>query len=147
MLVIPTRSAYTKPHTSNLNFGLFNIRSLTNKGPLLYDLLNDYMFDFFCLTETWQQPNDFSHLNQTIPPGFAFSIQPHTSGRWDGLAIQYNQIRKVSSIIVPVYPSFDSIALQIKGPTPTILATIYWPLKSNNAFPQEFSVLLTTFCP
>uniref|UniRef100_A0A671UXC8 SGNH hydrolase-type esterase domain-containing protein n=1 Tax=Sparus aurata TaxID=8175 RepID=A0A671UXC8_SPAAU len=53
VLAIPARSANTKPHTSNLTFGLFNIRSLTNKGPLLFDLLNDRKFDFFCLTETW----------------------------------------------------------------------------------------------
>ena len=68
VLVIPTRSANTKPHTSNLTFGLFNIRSLTN-----VDLLNDRKFDFFCLTETWQELDDFSNLNQTIPPGFVYS--------------------------------------------------------------------------
>ena len=153
VLAIPARSANTKPHTSNLTFGLFNIRSLTNKGPLLFDLQNDHKFDFFCLTETWQQPHDFSDLNQTIPPGFVYSSQPRTSGRGGGLAILYNQICKVSSITVPVYPSFESIALQIKGPTPTILATIDQPLKPNNAFLQEFSAflqefsaLLTTLC-
>ena len=120
VLAIPARSANTKPDTSNLTFGLFNICSLTNKGPLLFDLQNDHKFDFFYLTETWQQPNDFSDLNQTIPPGFVYSSQPRTSGRGGGLAILYNQICKVSSITVPVYPSFESIALQIKGPTPTI---------------------------
>ena len=147
VLAIPARSANTKPHISNLTFGLFNIRSLTNKGPLLLDLLNDNKFDFFCLTETWQQPNDFLHLNQAIPPGFVYSSQPQTSGRGGGLAILYNQNWKVSSITVPVYPSFESIALQIKSPTPTILATIYRPPKPNNAFLQEFSAFLTNLCP
>ena len=142
----PTRWANTKPHASSLTFGLFNISSLTNKGPLLFHLLNDRKFDFSCLTETWQQPNDFSHLNKTIPPGFVYSSQPCISGRGGGLAIIYDQIWKVFSMIVPVYPSFESIALQIKGPIPTILATIYRPHKLNNAFLQEFSAFLKTLC-
>ena len=47
---------------------------------------------------------------------------------------------------MPVYPSFESIAQQIKGQTPTILATIYRPHKLNNAFLHEFSAFLTTLC-
>ena len=122
--VIPTRSTHTKHRTSNLTFGLFNIRSLTNKGPLLFDPLNDYKFDFFCLTETWQQPNDFPHLDQTIPPGLVCSSQPCTSGRGDGLAILYNQIRKVSSIIMPVYPSFESMLRLSRTSMPLTLRNI-----------------------
>ena len=82
---------------------------------------------------------------EMAPSRFVYSSQPCTSGRGGGLAILYNQIWKVS-ITVPVYPSFESIAQQIKGPTPTILATIYQPPKLNNAFLQEFSAVLTTLC-
>ena len=37
---------------SDVNFGLFNTRSLTGKGQLLQDLLLDRKLDFLCLTET-----------------------------------------------------------------------------------------------
>ena len=68
-LAYPARLASAEP-TISLSFGFFNSRSLTNKGPLLNDLITDRKYDFFCLTETWQQPNDFSQLNLTAPPGF-----------------------------------------------------------------------------
>ena len=71
VLAIPARSANTKPHISNLTFGLFNIRSLTNKGPLLLDLLNDNKFDFFCLTETWQQ------ISYTLIKLFLLDLSTH----------------------------------------------------------------------
>lgn len=64
------KSTITESTTNVFKFGLFNIRSMNNKAPLIWDLLNDCKFDFFCLTETWQQQNDFSQLNQSIPPGF-----------------------------------------------------------------------------
>ncbi|KAJ8247213.1 hypothetical protein COCON_G00234620, partial [Conger conger] len=148
VLVSLARSANAsiKPNKNNLNFGLFNIRSLTNKGLLLHDLLKDRKFDFLCLTETWQQPNDFSQLNQTIPPGFVYICQPRPSGRGGGLAILYNEKWKVSSLTVPVHRSFESVALQINGPTPTILVTVYRPPKPSREFLNEFSAFLTSLC-
>lgn len=53
------------------NIALLNIRSLTRKGHLIQDLLVHHRFDFLCLTETWQQPNDFSQLKSTTP-GFVY---------------------------------------------------------------------------
>ncbi len=74
---------------SNVKIGLFNIRSLTGKGQLLQDLLRDRVYDFLCLTETWQQPNYFSQLNDCLPPGFVYTCQPRLTGRGGGLAIIY----------------------------------------------------------
>ncbi len=66
VLTYPTRSASFNPSTnSSHTFRLFDTCSLTNKGPLLYDLLTGCKFDFFCLTETWQQPNDFSQIDHS----------------------------------------------------------------------------------
>ncbi|XP_056441138.1 uncharacterized protein LOC130378383 [Gadus chalcogrammus] len=65
-------SATVLNDSSTVNFGLLNIRSLTSKGHLVQDYLTDRKLDFFCLTETWQQPNDFSQLNDATPPGFVY---------------------------------------------------------------------------
>ena len=142
VLVISITSANTKPHTSNLTFELFHICSLTNKGPLLFDLLNDCKFDLFCLTETWQQPNDFHTLIKQFLLDLSTHHNPVPLAEGVTLVIFYNQIWKVPFIILPVYPSFESIALQIKGPAPTILATIYQPPKPNKSFLQEFSAFI-----
>ncbi|KAK3506949.1 hypothetical protein QTP70_031707, partial [Hemibagrus guttatus] len=98
-----------KHDNANINFGLFNIRSLTNKGHLVQDLLMDRKLEFLCLTETWQQPNDFSQLNESTPAGFVYICQPRASGRGGGLAIIYRERWKVSSVSVPVFPSFEAI--------------------------------------
>lgn len=49
VLAIPTRSATTGSQSDILSFGFWNLRSLSNKGPVLHDKLSDHKFDFFCL--------------------------------------------------------------------------------------------------
>lgn len=131
---------------NNVSLGLFNTRSLTGKGPLLQDLLSDRKFDFMCLTETWQQHNDFSQLNESTPPGFTYICKPRDSGRGGGLAIIYREKWKISPISIPCHGSFESIALQLNGPTPTIVATVYRPPKPNTDFINEFAAFLTFIC-
>lgn len=131
---------------SDVKLGLFNIRSLTGKGQLLQDLLLDRKYDFLCLTETWQHPNDFSQLNESTPPGFVYTCQPRLTGRGGGLAIIHHESWKVSSVTMPVSHSFESVALQLNGPTPTVLVNIYRPPKPNKDFIDEFNTFLTHIC-
>lgn len=49
-----------KPSNITLKLSLFNVRSLTNKATVRSDFMADSNLDIVCLTETWQQPNDFS---------------------------------------------------------------------------------------
>lgn len=81
VLASVTRSATStlKHDNTAVNFSLLNIRSLSSKGHLIQDLLTERKFDFLCLTETWQQTNDFSQLNDSTPLGFVYISQPRGS--------------------------------------------------------------------
>ncbi len=81
MLASLARSASSSLGGNELKVGLFNIRSLSNKGLFISDIVDDCKFDFFCLVETWQQENDFLELNHACPPGFVYISQPRISRR------------------------------------------------------------------
>ncbi len=61
---------------SALHFGLFNVWSLNNKTSLIHELIEDQNIDFMCVTETWQKPNYYFYLNQTVPSGYEYIIKP-----------------------------------------------------------------------
>ena len=111
VLAIPARSANTKPHTSNLTFGLFNICSLTNKGSLLFDLLNDRKFNFFCLTETWQDPNDLHTLFKLFLLDLSAHHNPFPLAEvvaWRYYTIKYGKCPPLQCLYIPhLSPSYS----------------------------------------
>uniref|UniRef100_A0A8C7Z8K8 Reverse transcriptase domain-containing protein n=1 Tax=Oryzias sinensis TaxID=183150 RepID=A0A8C7Z8K8_9TELE len=127
----------------SVNVGLLNIRSLTTKGDLVQDLLIKNELDFMSLTETWQNPLDFTPLNDATPPGFVYIAKPRDSGRGGGLAMIYRENWKIVPVTAPVFGSFESLVCQFSGPVPTIVATIYRPPKLNKEFISDFSNFLT----
>ena len=144
-LARPANAGFSNQH-SDVNFGLINTRSLTGKGQLLQDLILDRKLDCLCLSETWQTPDDFSQLNESTPPGFVYISKPRLSGRGGGLAILHRETWKVGHVTLPVSQSFEAVALQLIGPTPTVLVNIYRPPKHNKDFIDEFTTFLTHIC-
>ncbi|KAJ8373918.1 hypothetical protein SKAU_G00044980 [Synaphobranchus kaupii] len=72
------------PAPLSISFALLNTRSLTNKSPVISELILDNNIDFLLLTETWQQPSDYYALNQATPTNYSYIAKPRSSGRGGG---------------------------------------------------------------
>ncbi len=131
---------------SNIKIELFNIQSLTNKSCLIHDHIRDKCLDIMCLTETWQQPDVFSVLNETCPPGYCYLQQARSSGRGGGLAVMYRSHLALSPLPLPELLSFECLAFNSKHPLSMTVLLIYRPPKPNPRFIQEMYNLLSTFC-
>uniref|UniRef100_A0A8C2IIF8 Reverse transcriptase domain-containing protein n=1 Tax=Cyprinus carpio TaxID=7962 RepID=A0A8C2IIF8_CYPCA len=99
-----------------------------------------------CLTETWHQPDVFSVLNETCPPGYCYLQKARSTGRGGGLAVIHRSDLILSPITLPELSSFECLAFKCKHPLSTMVFLIYWPPKPNSSFIPEMSNLLSTFC-
>ncbi len=73
------KSTITESTTNVFTFGLLNIRSINNKRRwfgIYWRIVS--LISSVWLRLSWQQHNDFSQLNQSIPPGFAYACQPES---------------------------------------------------------------------
>lgn len=104
------------------------------RGNIIWDLNTNRELDFICLTETWQQPKDFSLLNEIVPPGFVYKLEPCGTGWESGLAMFYSENWKDSAVSTPVISLFEHMVYVLSGPIPTIIATVYCPPKPNRNF-------------
>lgn len=124
-------------------FTVWTIWPITNKAPLVSEFITDYKLDFLCLTETWQQHNDFLQLYQAGPLWFVYICKPCSSGRGSGLPLIYHD-KVMSSLPLPDQPSLELLVLKLCGPSPTIVAVLYRPPMQSNVFISEHSSLLIT---
>jgi len=46
--------------------------------------MTDYNLDVLCLTETWQEPNNYISLNESIPQDYGYKHEPCMKGKGGG---------------------------------------------------------------
>lgn len=125
---------------------LFNCRSLTDKATALSALLTEKNLDFLLLTETWQVPNDYFHLNLLTPSGYSYLAKPRLTSRGGGLAAVYRSNIPLNTIDLHVTLTFEYLVLKISGSSPLLVILLYRPPKSMSNFFSELHELLTLTC-
>lgn len=99
-----------------------------------------------CVTETRHQPDMFSSLNESCPPGYSYLQKTSSTGRGGGLSVIHRKDLELSLQPLPELSSFECLAFKCKSPSPVLFLLIYRPPKPNSSFIPEVSNLLTTFC-
>ncbi|KAL0154066.1 hypothetical protein M9458_050640, partial [Cirrhinus mrigala] len=122
---------------------LFNCRSLTNKATVLSTLLTEKDLDFLLLTETWQIPNDYFHLNLLTPSGYSNLAKPRLTSRGGSLAAVYRSNISDKTIDFHATSTFEYLVLKISGTLLMIAILLYRPPKSMSIFFTELHELLT----
>ena len=128
------------------NAGAGQVRSLNNKALLINDIITDRKLDFLCLTETWQNQQDFIALNQATPPGYAYLQKPRSAGRGGGLAVIHRADIRVKETPSPVTTSFECITFTLFCSSQQQVVLIYRPPKAFTTFISELTELLTSIC-
>ena len=131
------------PAPPSISLALLNCRSLSNKSPIILELLLDNNIDLLFLCETWQQPLDFYALNQATPSNYRYIAKPRLSGRGGGLAVIYKKSTSITelNLNLPSISSFEYLALSLPNSITAIL--IYRPPKPHPSFLTDMSDLLT----
>nr|XP_055057050.1 uncharacterized protein LOC129441427 [Misgurnus anguillicaudatus] len=135
--------------TQMLKFCLLNIRSLTNKEPIINEIITDQNLDALCLTETWLKADDYTSLNESTPQDYYYKHVPRLIGRGGGVATIYNKIFKVNHKSNLKFNSFEIILLNMEITDRNnkrlsfILATIYRPPGHHTDFLKEIADFLS----
>ena len=132
--------------STNVKVELLNTQSLNNKSSFIQDHIADKHIDFMCLTETWQQPEVYSALNEACPPGYSYLEKARCTGRGGGLAVVYRSNFDLSPLPLPAYSSFECLAFKCKPSCSFTILLVYRPPKPNPAFIPEIHDILTALC-
>ena len=73
--------------SKSIKKNLFNTQTISNKSTLIEEHIREKGLDFMCLTETWHQPEVYSHLNEAYPPGYSYLEAASSTGHGGGLAV------------------------------------------------------------
>ena len=94
------------------NFGFVNCRSICNKGPLLYDLIQHSDLDILGLVETHIRPTDTDGLlNSLTPLNYDLIQKPRCTGLGGGVGFLCRKSFSPSIVSSLVFRSFKIIVL------------------------------------
>ena len=139
-----------------VQMGLFNARSVVNRGPLIQDLITSHHLDTLAVCETWIVDDDPDAITlDVVPPGYAVAHLPRPSAttrtRGGGLCFIHRDSIIIKSHPLQgssVYSSFEcQLATLRAGKTDDVtIAVIYRPpsmsLDSIESFLDDLSDLL-----
>ncbi|KAJ8341230.1 hypothetical protein SKAU_G00335210 [Synaphobranchus kaupii] len=131
------------PAPLSISFALLNTRSLTNKSPVISELILDNNIDFLLLTETWQQPSDYYALNQATPTNYSYIAKPRSSGRGGGIAVLHKQSLSVTELDLNLPPmlTFEYLALSLPNSI-TLISSALPPDSAPPSSPDDYAILL-----
>lgn len=85
-----------------------------------------------CLTETWQQPDVFSVLNEACPSGYTYIQKSRSTGRGGGLAIIHHKDLDLFPLPLLELHSFECLAFKCNPPPLHLtILLIYHPPNPN----------------
>ena len=123
------------------SMGLFNARSMRNKGTIIADAMVSYKLDLLCLTETHIRLSDTDGLLKSLTPVDCVLLhRPRLSGKGGGVGyiIKENLLPKV--IDSTTYNTFEHMVISVSvSGSKLLIACVYRPPGScSSTFLNEF---------
>uniref|UniRef100_A0A672G1H3 Reverse transcriptase domain-containing protein n=1 Tax=Salarias fasciatus TaxID=181472 RepID=A0A672G1H3_SALFA len=134
----------TSVTSHSIHLGLLNACSIGNKSFSLNDLISRENMDIMCITETWQKEEEFIHLNELCPTGFAVHGKPRPHRGGGGLAFVHKEDYICKVIPSQDYSSFESQMVKVGTLHPLYCVVVYRPPGSAAAFLKDFSDFLSS---
>jgi len=122
------------------------VQSLSNKSGLIHDHILDKGIDIPCLSETWQQPDVYSSLNEACPPGYCYLSKPRITGQGGGLAVIHSSDLVSSPVAIPNMDTFESLVFNCKHPFSATVTLINRPPKPHLTFIFDMHSFLISLC-
>lgn len=113
------------PEVPSIIFGLFYVRSLSNKAFVLNKFILSQKLDFFFITETWLKEGECCQLLEPCLLNFKYFNSPRECGHGGGLAVVFKNLFKCSPLTVKRFTSFEALVFLISCTDPLCCIVIY----------------------
>src|SRR5271154_352768 len=129
---------------NNLNYGLINARSISNKTETVVDFVLQHNLDVLCITETWLQSNDNFTTSNVTPCCFNIISNPRLNKHGGRVAVIIKNDFYSKRLASVCYGTFEVLLVQLTSFTKTfVIATIYRSPGALTNFLTDLSDLLS----
>ncbi|XP_058039240.1 uncharacterized protein LOC131198516 [Ahaetulla prasina] len=133
------------PHSLDLRLLLCNSRSVVNKAPLIFDLIQEGGADLMGISETWLGMEEGVPLVEMCPLGFRAFHQPRAQGRGGGVVVIINEGLDPREVTVPQIAGCESLFVKWgQGMQVGLLITYLAPCCVTAALPELLEVIAGT---